>query len=425
MEFIEFDITAPKISGEKTKIRRNITYCECCKMNILNLDEHLQSKEHNSYVTNEENYKEVREIMQEMNKTGASLLEQYFLQQKKLKQEAANHLNADDLSYTNKENIPEKPSQTETLKQGASCARISLSPKPSCSTWEAKENLPVQELDCPEKQVQVASSVASLHPILTDSSNRSSMENGSNVSGSIGLNFSRSTSVEIGSNLLTASVIYNSSNACVDSEMQEEKLRRLCHVEKLKPKTSADSSDFYFHVEGVEENDLSVDMQPENFMKNSSKDPSKIGSNMQSSDVPHEKHNYGEISRTVEKPKSATPPFKKVCAKLFKSPAPYEFSLENFGIKLTSSPNIACMSALARNVSVPAADSEDSCKFYDPSPEIFPKCIQPVNCSRVQVFRVSCISCFCKNRYVYSCILKNRVVSCIIVYICVFFLKNK
>ena len=283
MEFIEFDITAPKISGEKTKIRRNITYCECCKMNILNLDEHLQSKEHNSYVTNEENYKEVREIMQEMNKTGASLLEQYFLQQKKLKQEAANHLNADDLSYTNKENIPEKPSQTETLKQGASCARISLSPKPSCSTWEAKENLPVQELDCPEKQVQVASSVASLHPILTDSSNRSSMENGSNVSGSIGLNFSRSTSVEIGSNLLTASVIYNSSNPCVDAEMQEEKLRRLSHVEKLKPKTSADSSDFYFHVEGVEENYLSVDMQPENFIGNSSKDPSKPGSNMQSS----------------------------------------------------------------------------------------------------------------------------------------------
>ena len=42
---------------------------------------------------------------------------------------------------------------------------------------------------------------------------------------------------------------------------------------------------------------------------------------------------------------------------------------------------------------------------------------QPVNCC------VSSFSCICKNRYVYACILKNRVFSCIIVYIRVCFLK--
>ena len=37
----------------------------------------------------------------------------------------------------------------------------------------------------------------------------------------------------------------------------------------------------------------------------------------------------------------------------------------------------------------------------------------------------TCISCICKNRYVYSCISENRVISCIIVHIRVIFQKNE
>ena len=362
-----------KTTGEKVRIRRNITYCECCRMHISNLDEHLQSQEHQSYVTNEDNYREVKEMMNDLNKSADSLLQQYFLKQQKIKRKpAANTVNSVTHCSTYKENIPlqqneERQSYSCTFVKQAETAECNeyKSSLASCSTFDTgHENSPsqIQQSESFGKASKLECSVGKEN-VVKDVNGKCTFS-GRSTSENIEHGFMRSLAV-VESTFATASVIYKCSDVEIEAEMRDEKQRRFSHVEKLRTKTCCNAQrNSYLSAEISQQKDL-------NCQKTKSVNCSCSAlSSLQNSFYESRNcdSNILKEMKFAKQQKLRTPPFKKVCAKLFKSPAPYEFSLENFGIKLTPSPNIAYNKNPVQSIGQPVSD--ESYKYLEPSPEI-------------------------------------------------------